>query len=254
MNQQPDKLFREKLAGYQKPAPAGAWDRIEAGLHKKNDSGLWWKVAASLLLIAAATFILWPAQNIDKDTVAKDIEKTNPPKSATPAQEMVPNAKTDVTIAAKDQQKVEQPKEKRKPSFPINAELKETPELAAKTEVELEKPIIESPAENDSEMVAQVETQVSTPETLQQENTVAAIPHGITLVITREETNEFIDNKKIEGEATTTEKEASTLRKLLKKANTLANNQDPFGGLRQKKNEILALNFKSEKQRGQKQQ
>ena len=39
--------------------------------------------------------------------------------------------------------------------------------------------------------------------------------------------------------------------KLLKKANDLKNNHDPMGELRQKKNEILALNFKGEKQRGQ---
>jgi hypothetical protein len=39
--------------------------------------------------------------------------------------------------------------------------------------------------------------------------------------------------------------------KLLKKANNLTSNQDPLGELRQKKSEILALNFKNDKQRGQ---
>jgi hypothetical protein len=36
----------------------------------------------------------------------------------------------------------------------------------------------------------------------------------------------------------------------LQKASDLKSNQDPFGDLREKKNEILALNFKNEK-RGQ---
>jgi hypothetical protein len=53
------------------------------------------------------------------------------------------------------------------------------------------------------------------------------------------------------NDATPEDKKPSTLKKLLRKANELTNNQDPLGDLRQKKNEILALNFKSDKQRGQ---
>src|SRR5688500_10671295 len=48
MNQQPDKLFREKLENFSKGAPASAWNRIETGLDKKNNKGLWLKVAASI--------------------------------------------------------------------------------------------------------------------------------------------------------------------------------------------------------------
>ena len=37
MNQQPDKFFRQKLEGFQKPAPATAWEKIAAAQHKKNN-------------------------------------------------------------------------------------------------------------------------------------------------------------------------------------------------------------------------
>ena len=43
-NQQPDKFFREKLADYHKPAPAGAWDKIESSLKKtklNSHGGKW---------------------------------------------------------------------------------------------------------------------------------------------------------------------------------------------------------------------
>ena len=76
-------------------------------------------------------------------------------------------------------------------------------------------------------------------------------PQKITLVYTAKDVEEYLDKKYL-AEATSESKKSSTLTKLLKKANDLTNNQDPFGELRQKKNEILALNFRSEKQRGQK--
>jgi CRISPR/Cas system CSM-associated protein Csm2 small subunit len=75
--------------------------------------------------------------------------------------------------------------------------------------------------------------------------------HGVTLVFTAEEVNEKYLDKKALAEATSNEKKTSMLRKLYDKAYDLKHNQNPFGDLRQKKNEILALNFKSEKQRSQ---
>jgi hypothetical protein len=62
--------------------------------------------------------------------------------------------------------------------------------------------------------------------------------------------HKYLDKKSL-AQATSGEKKPSTLRKLLDKAYDLKHNQDPFGDLRQKKNEILALNFRSEKQRSQ---
>ena len=53
----------------------------------------------------------------------------------------------------------------------------------------------------------------------------------------------YLDKKAL-AEATSDAKKSSTLKKLLDKAYDLKYNQDPFGDLRQKKNEILALNFR----------
>ena len=78
MNQQPDKLFRERLEGFQKPAPASAWDKIETNLDKKSPAGLWWKIAASLLLFAVASYMLWPKTQTTEKSLAKKPEETKP--------------------------------------------------------------------------------------------------------------------------------------------------------------------------------
>src|SRR5882724_5213601 len=58
MNQQPDKFFREKLEGHQRPVRAGVWDKVEGGLDKKSNKGPWLNMAASLLLVAVAAYLL----------------------------------------------------------------------------------------------------------------------------------------------------------------------------------------------------
>src|SRR5690606_34498905 len=58
MNQQPDKIFNDKLKSYQSPAPALAWNRIEKQLDKKNNKGFYLKIAAALLFLAVATGLL----------------------------------------------------------------------------------------------------------------------------------------------------------------------------------------------------
>jgi hypothetical protein len=79
---------------------------------------------------------------------------------------------------------------------------------------------------------------------------ITAAASGVTLSYTTEDVSTYL-NKNIDDEATDDDKKQSTLKKLLHKANDLKTNQDPFGDLRQRKNEILALNFKNDK-RGQK--
>ncbi len=237
MNQQPDKLFREKLEGYQKPAPASAWEKIAAAQSKKNDKWLWLKIAASIAFVATAGYMVLPenkTSDLSHDTstkpsegkttenAAQAVEKSNDDvKSETTAPSAVPNGvSTDVT--------------KRNKSVETIRPLKEEPQQVTVVEEKtMEKePILEQP----SIEATPIETEVE--------------PNNITLVYSAKDVEEYLDKKAL-AEATSDNKKSSTFKKLLKKAEDLTNNQDPFGELRQKKNEILALNFKNEKQRGQ---
>src|SRR5689334_10686778 len=88
MKQQPDKLFSDKLASYSRPAPTRAWDAIEAGLDKRSRKGLWLKLAASLLLLATATYVLWQVYGSQKGEPARNLATTTPvttPAVQTPA-------------------------------------------------------------------------------------------------------------------------------------------------------------------------
>jgi hypothetical protein len=72
-------------------------------------------------------------------------------------------------------------------------------------------------------------------------------PQNVTIIFTTEEVNEKYLAKNTDAEATPTSEETSGLRKLLDKAYDLKTNRDFLGELRQKKNEILAMNFKNDK-------
>jgi len=247
MNQQPDQLFREKLEGYQKPAPASAWEKIAAAQSKKNDKWLWLKIAASIAFVAAVGYLSWPetkTQDLSQESLAKPKEqKTSEQVPSTDTK--AADVKTETSEPSSKEQSTSSSKRNRsvKKISPItdgvqDLNLSEIP----KEEV--------LPLQNETnENIASLETVIQ-PQIEETSTAAQPDPQKITLVYTAKDVEEYLDKKSL-AEATSDSKKSSTLKKLLKKAEDLTNNQDPFGELRQKKNEILALNFKSEKQRGQ---
>lgn len=244
MNQQPDKLFREKLEGYQKPAPASAWDRIETNLDTKSPKGLWWKIAASLLLIAMATYMLWPKTQTTEKPLAIKVEETKSlptVKEDDVTKELTPNDQTPTIVpeAVQKNNIANSNKEHHQPKEKI-----QEPSIA------LEESVI--PVESNVKEVTPITENVIVPEVVvaNAETTTEKSDEYITLVVTAEEANKYL-TKNTNTEATPDGKKTSTFRKLLKKASDLTNDQRPLADLRQKKDEILALNFDSKKQRGQ---
>lgn len=255
MNQQPDKLFRDKLERYQKAAPAGAWDRINTGLAKKNSGHTfrWISIAASLLILAAVVFLLSrDKKSIDHAELPTAHQKTSVPETSSGHETEQPKVvrQKDELKAPAEQNKVapsqrqvpEQKEERKKVIIPSEAPAEEITVVQA----EEEQKIIRTPEQ------PEVITDPSLEEQPVVASAAAAQPdeQNIKLVFSAEESEEYLDKKAL-AEATSSDKKPSTLKKLLKKAEGLATNQDPFGELRQKKNEILALSFKSDKQRGQ---
>lgn len=238
MNQQPDRFFRNKLEGFQKPAPSSAWERIEAAQNKKTNKGLWLKFAASLLLLATTAYVLWPDATGRENNVARHQE----PALVKPDETSAPRLEIPDTSGSEK----------------IDAE-KITPKKSGVTPKPSDRPreILVSEVHTDmsGSMTPSIQECLDESKDSAPELAVAATPHAaagenITLVFTETDVNEYL-NKKVLTEATDSTRKPSRWKKLLKKANDLTSNQDPFGELRQKKNEILALNFKSEKQRDQ---
>lgn len=221
MTSQPDKLFRDKLENFQRPASVAAWEKIESGLNKNQSKGIWLKFAAGLTLFAVATYVLWPADqpenlqannstNITPKT--ENTEKNNPEKviPVTPTESATPKAVLKNKSAKKPQ-----------PVF-TSESVKENEETVPKPVVVKIEPGVQ---------VAVVETEDETPTK--------------TIVYTAEEVNAKFLRKKSPGEATVSEKKTSGIQKLMGLAYTIKNPDQGLGDLRQKKDEILALNFLS---------
>lgn len=247
MMQQPDKLFREKLEQYQRPAPASAWDKIDANLNKKSNKGLWLKIAASLLLVALAGYWFWPTSkpsqvaiiqknNAEHHTIKTPIEK----KSAHSDKAItlpVPVAKT---------ARVKRNLHKHTPIIKNEPVESHTEEIIS--EIPLENKPVEELLITQHDVINHEDSIVSNVVSTNSTE-VASVENSTTLIYTADDVNKYL-TKNVEPQATTEAQKQSTFKRLLSKAYDLKNNQDPLGGLRQKKNEILALNFKKEK-RGQ---
>jgi hypothetical protein len=254
MNQQPDKLFREKLEKFSTPVSASAWSKVESRLDKKNTNVIWYRVAASLTLIGVASFLLWPEQQqadtkvSENNSVKKKSEnviptpekKSDEPKTILPPTEKV----TQQPIAVTQKQSAKKTTTRKSPTKRSVEQFNlDEQKITAATQ---EQPSV-VPAMN--EVINEPVTETTEPVVIA-ENTPTQ-NEGVTIILSADEVNNKYLDKKSLAEATNNEKKPSTLRKLLDKAYDLKNNEDPFGDLRQKKNEILALNFKNDKQRSE---
>lgn len=233
MTSQPDKLFRDKLENFQKPVPAEAWNRIEASLDKTTNKGLWMKIAAGLVLLAVAAFLLWPsgdgsnADLLTNTTAPKSEPKTKSNEASTITPNSTPPAKNTLEKSKKSSDKK------------IKEVKKEEPILVANTSVSqaVENIAIAVPTETPQPNVAEVAIT---------ESAQASISN--TIVYTAEEVNAKFLKKELPVEATSDEKKSSSLQKLIGVAYNIKNTETGLGDLRQKKDEILALNFRDKNQ------
>lgn len=251
MNQQPDKLFREKLEGFHKPAPTAAWNKIEAGLQKKNNKVIWFRVAAALLLIAVAAFLIWTTQSAPAEQVAnkakskKIVEpaKQSQDQPAAPEQTFIQPEQHKEPVA---QTKIKKVKRNNK-NHPSTPQPEQQPVIVeAPSDIELVSFIPDAINEIDSAIDETPITEATVIATTTEEEVKKGEESRVLVFSVEEVDSKYLDKEAL-AKATSAQKKSSTFRKLLNKAYDLKNNQDPFGELRQKKNEILALNFKSEK-------
>jgi hypothetical protein len=257
MKQQPDKLFREKLESYSQPAPSSAWDRIETALEEKKPFP-WFKIAASIMILAVALIFAISQRKETNTTAEQKVVQPHAPvevqkEKAAPRQlAQVHKPTTDTkreTVIPIERRSNKSIEVERRSNKSIEVQ-QEAPATLTEQKL-LEEPVVASRILPDSALTAPVEDAMPNQLAYRAPEKEIKEQKKITIVLSAEQTKEYL-TKKETTEATSKEKKASTLKKLLKKASDLTTDQDPFGDLRQKKNEILALNFKSEKQRGQK--
>lgn len=248
MNQQPDKFFHEKLHGYQKPVSPEAWSKVAGNLQKRRRDIIWMRAAAAIALLATVGILLYPRTPDPASLIAG---------SKTPEQQAETRTPTPRDTAT-DSQPIAH--EKRDSSVVIPDETP-TRSQTAKPRMRVPKVPQVNPSAHEPKIAEAVEeTAETTPLHIVTDNAVAIVeektadtidnkesPQNVTIIFTTEEVNEKYLAKNTDAEATPTSEETSGLRKLLDKAYDLKHNRDFLGELRQKKNEILAMNFKNDK-------
>ncbi|MBT1710571.1 hypothetical protein KK062_20170 [Fulvivirgaceae bacterium PWU5] len=253
MNQQPDKLFRDKLSGLSRPVPPAAWDRISQGLQPPVRRIAPWKIAASILLplaAGAAIYLYWHHDT----TTGPTADQGRTPYIQTPIPTAVDTASTKTLAPVV----VPAPVPAQRNTYTANTAT--TPKRIVtpthpteEASASVPAPDKGIPAQTDVPLTADAQTPATmvdkTPAATTPANTAVVPERSMTLVFNARETEAYLDKNSLD-EATEDGKDASTFKKLLQKARDLKTNQDPIGDLRLKKNEILALNFKNDK-RGQ---
>lgn len=246
MNQQPDKLFRDKLEHFQKPVSENAWSRIENNLDQKKSPFLILKIAAVLAVVIGLGW--WLMMDNTADTTRQaDVRTTKPKqieKSVIPPVELPSEKATPLAEAKPKPIKAKAPGIKRNNTPSHQSIPKEKNGNYVQRQFENTSSVAETePQQN----IIKDETNVVTES---EQNSVRI--SGNTLVLSADEVNaKYLHHENLQEQATSENKKPSTLQRLLNKVNDLKNNQDPLGELRQKKDEILALNFRGEKQRNQ---
>ena len=212
-----DKLFADKLTNHAMTAPAGAWEKLEAGLSKKNKTA-WIRWAAILLLGGLWLGALWFREEESALPMAKE-EAAPPFKSEKLILPLVVSPAGEENTLAKNQ--IRQ-KRINKPGTPLPGELKpihqnevmpplqeETVNLTAQ---------VERMAEETSKPIVLTYT-LDPVETTKAETAPPVVP-------------------------VTARKKEKSLRRMMTFAKSVKNGDTPLMGLSDMKEELFALEFK----------
>lgn len=215
-----DELFKNKLANHPVAPSADAWQKVEAGLTKKNNAWVW-RLAAALVLfgLVSGAWYMW-----SKNTEAQ-------PELV---QQPVPAPQKEIPVAV-------QPEEEKQ-------------NLVAETKTELQ------PKQKKKSTITQSETEkeetekvipepkvVIQPEVLITENKTESTPARKPIVI--EFTLDAMPVNMTEPAiaVASADDDKSGLQKILEKARDIKNGESELGSLRDAKNELFALDFKKDK-------
>lgn len=209
-----ETLFKEKLAGHMEAPPAGAWQKVEARLSKKNKAVVWLRWAAVFILGALlfTTFLLTeqgPAERVAKDSRPTQLRNERDIQNAT---------QDSLAVDTKEAKKIKNVSGAKKAHTKSAVQ-----QLLKEPEVEQE--------------TAQLTIQPS--DQVMQAEPVTVERKPIVLVYTLGP----VDSAPPQTEATATDKKDSSIKKVMEFALNMKNS-DPLSELRVIKEDLLALDLK----------
>ncbi|MCB0489229.1 MAG: hypothetical protein R2820_11740 [Cyclobacteriaceae bacterium] len=229
MNNSIDSFFREKLGEHSVAPDANAWSRIEGSLSKKNKAVVWFRAAAALALIAMGTWLFYNinATTESNQAVAETKPEVKTNETAQPKEEeQVPNQLPVVTddiiknqrVARADKQKATTPK--------------------ARPEEQNELP----PLDLTEELNVTLADNLVIEKTEIADVVVDEKREPIVIVYELKD----IAKRKPDIDFEELPERKNGLKKVWEIASDVRNGDSPIVGLRQAKEEILALNFKKD--------
>lgn len=228
MNNKVDKLFKDKLESHQVAPSATAWDKLEHQLAKKNKAFVWLRAAAVLALFSLATVVAidWPSAKQNELDVAKKETSTQPetPKQNEQPATIAPTEQPEQQRATIEKKKVVTPRRdvpthEEKPVTTENEQPLDIQDDAPELIAELTPVIEQSPVTEQA-----VQPEVSKPVVIVY--TLPAIPRKDTAPVEEKKTG---------------------FQRVLEVANNVKNADNPFGELREAKNDLFALEFRRDK-------
>jgi hypothetical protein len=219
-----DELFKTKLANHQVPPSADAWQRVEAGLVKKNSVWVWRLAAAFVLFgLLSGVWYLWSANT---ETQPELVHQPDTPQKENNIVPVQPEEQKQNLVA--ETKTNNQRKQKANSKAVVIENEKESKVEVITTTVEEQKVVL-------------TETEV----TLAENKTEAA---SIRKPIVIEFTLETIPVKVSEPVAiASADDDKSGLQKILEKARDFKSGESELGSLRDAKNELFALDFRKDK-------
>lgn len=247
MTPQPDKLFREALEEFTKPAPVTAWDRIETGLDQRKLKGIWWKVAAGMLILITASFIFWPNQTVMHSVSLNQNVETK--SSENTKLQIASSAQVPVVSSAPVTHVEFVPVKKIKAYSPVlitGNEVDTNDQNVVSNEMEKEGSVRTAgePVENIVE-ADEIVADESVPVLINVDE--ADNTQGRHMKYTAQEVNKRFMKKVVPANATPEKKTTSGVKNVIDVALGLKNNDSILGDLRQLKNEYLTINFPEKK-------
>jgi len=103
MSNRLDQLFKDKLADHTLAPPASAWDRVRAGLSKKNDTPLVLRLAAAFLVVSVLTGTLMWLASRERQSNSPTLSTRAEPKTKDQAPLPIKVEKKGVVLAPREE-------------------------------------------------------------------------------------------------------------------------------------------------------